>query len=191
MRRRFGWRAALALALAALGVASVGEAALLHAKARLGQALIARAWQRIQGGEEAVRPWPWADTRPVARLQVPAHGVDVFVLAGGTGHSLAWGPGHLAGSAPVGAPGNAILGGHRDTHFAFLRSIEIGETILTEDGAGSSRSYRVVESFVTHERDARVLAPSEKTRLSLVTCWPFDALLPGGPLRYVVVAEAP
>ena len=26
--------------------------------------------------------------------------------------------------------------------------------------------------------------------LTLVTCWPFDAVAPGGPLRYVVVAEA-
>ena len=48
MRRRIGWRGGLALALAALGVASVGEAALLHAKARLGQALIARAWLRAE-----------------------------------------------------------------------------------------------------------------------------------------------
>jgi sortase A len=26
--------------------------------------------------------------------------------------------------------------------------------------------------------------------LTLVTCYPFDAINPGGPLRYVVVAEA-
>jgi hypothetical protein len=26
--------------------------------------------------------------------------------------------------------------------------------------------------------------------LTLVTCWPFGAIAPGGPLRYVVVAEA-
>ncbi len=27
------------------------------------------------------------------------------------------------------------------------------------------------------------------TRLTLVTCWPFDALRAGGPERYVVIAE--
>jgi sortase A len=26
--------------------------------------------------------------------------------------------------------------------------------------------------------------------LTLVTCYPFDALVPGGPLRYIVTAEA-
>jgi sortase A len=188
MRRRL--RVALAVLLALLGASSLGEAARLHAKAWLGQRLIARAWQRLQRGEEAPRPWAWADTWPVARLEVPAHGVDLIVLAGATGHTLAWGPGHLAGTAPVGAPGNAVVAGHRDTHFAFLRELRAGDEIRSEDAAGSARVYRVVRSFVTDERDAAVAAPSDDTRLTLVTCWPFDAPLPGGPQRYVVVAAA-
>ncbi len=35
--------------------------------------------------------------------------------------------------------------------------------------------------------------PSPETaerRLTLVTCYPFDAIVPGGPLRYLVFAEA-
>jgi sortase A len=28
------------------------------------------------------------------------------------------------------------------------------------------------------------------TALVLLTCWPFDALVPGGPLRYVVTGRA-
>jgi sortase A len=28
------------------------------------------------------------------------------------------------------------------------------------------------------------------TRITLVTCYPFDALRPGGPQRYVVFADA-
>jgi len=192
VKRRLGWRGALALGLAAVGVASVSEAARLHGKAHLGQLLIERAWQRIQQGEqggEAARPWPWADTWPVARLQVPAHDVDVFVLAGGTGSTLAWGPGHLAGTARVGGPGNAVVGGHRDTHFAFLRDLDRGAVIRTEDTSGGVRIYRVVRSFVTHSYDTRVLAPTDEPRLTLVTCWPFDSPLPGGAHRYVVVAE--
>jgi len=182
-------RNVLVLTLLVLGAASLGEAARIHAKAWLGQRLIARAWQKMQGGEEAARPWPWADTWPVARLEVPAHGVDLLVLAGSTGRTLAWGPGHLVGTAPVGAPGNAVVGGHRDTHFSFLRVLEVGTRIRTEDVAGRVQVYRVAESFVTHDRDARVLAPTEDAQLTLVTCWPFDAPIPGGPQRYVVVAE--
>ena len=35
-----------------------------------------------------------------------------------------------------------------------------------------------------------VLGPTRDAVLTLVTCYPFDAIKPGGPLRYVVVAEA-
>ena len=34
----------------------------------------------------------------------------------------------------------------------------------------------------------RVLLDAGDDRLTLVTCYPFDARVPGGPLRYVVVA---
>ena len=67
--------------------------------------------------------------------------------------------------------------------------IEAGTEIRTEDGAGVRRSYRVTERYVTHERDAEVLAPSDEPRLTLVTCWPFDTPVPGGPERLVVVAR--
>jgi len=186
---RGGWRDAVAWGLLLVGLVILGEGLALGAKARLGQWLIQQAWHAKQRGEEAPPPWPWADTRPVARLEVPAHGVDLIVLAGGTGHTLAWGPGHLAGTAPVGAPGNAVIGGHRDTHFAFLETLATGTEIRTRDGAGQERVYHVEERYVTDERDAAVLAPSEEPRLTLVTCWPFDTPVPGGPERFVVVAR--
>ena len=113
MLRRPGLRRWTVLVLAGLGVASLGQAAWIHAKAGLGQLLIARAWERTRGeGREMAKPWPGADTWPVARLQVPELGVDRFVLAGGQGRTLAWGPGHLAGTAhPGGAAVRANEGG--------------------------------------------------------------------------------
>jgi sortase A len=186
---RGGWRDAITWGLLLIGVLILGEGLAMGAKAKLGQWLIQQAWQTKQRGEEAAPPWPWADTRPVARLEVPAHGVDLIVLAGGTGHTLAWGPGHLAGTAPVGAPGNSVIGGHRDTHFSFLRGIETGAEIRTESADGRNRVYHVIDRYVTHERDAQVLAPSDDAQLTLVTCWPFDTPVPGGPERYVVVAR--
>jgi sortase A len=48
----------------------------------------------------------------------------------------------------------------------------------------------VRETAVVDHRDTRPLLPSASPRLTLVTCWPFDAVRPGGPLRWVVVAEA-
>lgn len=190
-RRGLRWRLLLAAISGALGVASLGEAAWMEAKAELGQYLIGRAWERSQRGEEAPQPWPWADTQPVARLWVPAHGVELLVLEGGTGHTLAWGPGHLAGTAPVGASfGNAVVAGHRDTHFGFLAELRPGDDIRVEDVEGERRVYRVARSYITHDADSGVLETTETPRLTLVTCWPFDAPLPGGSERYVVEAVA-
>src|SRR5690348_18392875 len=82
---RGGSRPALLLAgvLAAAGAWQLGSAGWLFAKAELAQILLARAWQRTLAGEAEALPWSWADTWPVARLEAPEHGVDLYVLAGG------------------------------------------------------------------------------------------------------------
>ena len=60
----------LALLLLALGLWQLGGAALIHGKAWLAQRLLDRAWAATLAGGHEVKPWPWADTWPVARLQV-------------------------------------------------------------------------------------------------------------------------
>jgi sortase A len=184
----------LRLALAALCVLVAfwhgGQAAYVHAKAALGQALLMRAWQTSHARGEAVKPWPWADTHPVARLRAPQRGVDLLVLAGANGRTLAWGPGHLDGTAVPGMRGNAVVTGHRDTHFAFLRDVAPGDTLVVETAAGAMRRYRVERTFVAHRSALALPADGHSTTLALVTCWPFDAVDPGTPLRYAVVARA-
>jgi sortase A len=167
-----------------------GHAMWIEAKARLAQHLVRRAWAEEQAGGGDVRPWPWADTHPVARLVVPGQDVDLLVLDGASGRTMAFGPGHMSGTPLPGEVGNAVVSGHRDTHFAFLRELEEGDEILTEDPAGRRRRYRVVGSFVTDQRDVEALAPTSWARLTLVTCWPFDGSTPGGRGRFVVVADA-
>lgn len=183
-------RAACAALGGALGVALLAWGVWIPAKAALAQVLLARAWVRVQHGEPSARPWPWADTTPVARLSVPAHGASAIVLEGATGRTLAFAPGHLSGSARPGAPGHSVVAGHRDTHFAFLRDLVVGDVVRVERPDGVERRYSVVELAVVHERDATVLAPTDRDSLTLLTCFPFDSPRPGGPLRYVAYAEA-
>jgi sortase A len=173
--------------------ATFGAIALLHgswipAKAVVAQLLLERAWTETVAGGGSARPWPWADTQPVGRLELPDHGVDLVVLAGASGRTLAFAPGHLTGSAALGAPGNAVIAGHRDTHFRFLPALVRGDEILAHGSDGRVHRYRVVTAGVVHERDASVLDPFAGAVLTLVTCYPFDTPVPGGPLRYVVVA---
>lgn len=192
MRRRA--LATLSLALGLAGVACFGHGAWILAKAELAQVLLERAWQKTLAGGTRVRPWPWADTYPVARLRAPGQDDAEIVLAGATGEALAFGPGHLAGSAPPGAAGNTVLAGHRDTHFEFLRELEPGDLVELATADGRVHRYAVESAEVLHETETEVLegddGPNAEKRLTLVTCWPFDALVPGGPLRWVVRARA-
>ncbi len=110
-------------ALLALGFWQLGQGAYIPAKAWLAQELMQRAWLRVSAGEDRAAPWPWADTWPVARLSAKSHDVDLIVLAGGSGRTLAFGPGHLGASALPGEVGNMIIAGHRDTHFALSCAI--------------------------------------------------------------------
>ncbi len=176
--------------LAGVGLWQLGQGAWIYVKARLAQRLLQRAWARTLRGEPEARPWPWADTWPVARLQVPAHGVDLIVLAGVSGRTLAFGPGHAPGSAVPGAPGTAIVAGHRDTHFRFLERLKQGDEIIVEVPGLRRSRLRVQETSVVDSRTAVIRTEDRSAGLVLVTCYPFDAVRPGGALRYVVTASA-
>ncbi|UCE88716.1 MAG: class GN sortase, partial [Pseudomonadota bacterium] len=75
----------LAGALALPGAWQLGHGAWIYAKAVLAQHLLHSAWQhtlaqRAVSSQPRILPWPWADTWPVARLQVPRLDVDLVVL---------------------------------------------------------------------------------------------------------------
>jgi sortase A len=180
----------VAAGLAVAGLWHLGGGAWIYAKAALAQVLLEDSWERTRKGEDKARPWPWADTWPVARLRVPRLDVSVIVLEGASGRTLAFGPGHHQGTPLPGRPGNSLISAHRDTHFRFLKDLEPGDEIRVEGAAGTSRRYRVTGAAIVDRREARLAADDDRPRLTLVTCYPFDAVVPGGPLRYLVFAEA-
>lgn len=176
------------LALLLLSAWELGQGLYIHAKAALAQELIECSWQHALAGKGVRKPWPWADTWPVARLDAPAQGVRLYVLEGASGRTLAFGPGHVTGTAAAGESGNTVLSGHRDTHFRFLAGLQVGNLLTLEDRRGVRHSYRVTGTRVVDKHDTRALYSSDHAQLTLVTCYPFDAIVPGGPLRYIVVA---
>ncbi|MEO1936419.1 MAG: class GN sortase [Myxococcales bacterium] len=173
--------------LGLLGLALVANGLWIPVKAELAQLLIKASWQRVQQGEDRSRPWPWADTWPVARLVAPRLDKDLYVLAGATGQSMAFGPAHVSSSSPPGGPDNIVLAGHRDTHFAFLQDLVEGDELVIETENGVDR-YRVDGRRVVHESRTELLLPTGRAELTLITCFPFGRILPGGPLRYVISA---
>lgn len=179
----------LVACLLCFGFWQLGQGAYIPAKAWLAQGLMQRAWTRSASGETHATPWPWADTWPIARLTARSGQVDLIVLAGGTGRTLAFGPGHVSASAMPGERGNAVIAGHRDTHFQFLKDIELGELLNVESSEGPKHVYMVVGIDIVDSRTGSLLLDTDAAVMSLVTCYPFDAQQAGGPLRYVVTAR--
>ncbi|MGH8496518.1 MAG: class GN sortase [Gammaproteobacteria bacterium] len=175
--------------LLGVGIVQFGAGAYIHAKAWLAQELLVAAWEKSLAGQQHVKPWPWADTWPVARLRMPERGVDLIVLSGITGRTLAFGPGHMQGSALPGQRGNSVLGGHRDTHFEFLRDVVVNDRFSVETAGGESGWYQVVDAGAEDSRASSIRLDTDAAMLTLVTCFPFDAVDPGGPMRYVVTAQ--
>lgn len=179
----------LVACLLCFGFWQMGQGAYIPAKAWLAQELMQRAWMKTSAGETRVAPWPWADTWPVARLTARSGDVDLIVLAGSSGRTLAFGPGHLGASVLPGEVGNSVIAGHRDTHFRFLKDTKPGERISLETTAGEKLKYEVVATDIVDSRHGSLLLDTPTETLSLVTCYPFDAREAGGPLRYVVTAK--
>lgn len=177
----------LAVILALAGVILAGAGSWIHVKAWLSQVLLRAAWERTLNGATDARPWPWADTRPVARLVVG--GEDSIVLEGSNGRALAFAPGHVEHTARPGEPGNCVITAHRDTHFAALRHVRAGDVISVQRPDGRWFRYRVDGRRVVDERETWVTRSTGEATLTLITCWPFEAIVAGGRERLVVTAR--
>jgi sortase A len=176
-------------ALIALAVALLAAGFWLPAKAELAQHLLNRAWQRTAHGDAMARPWPWADTHPVARLKLPDSDEPLTVLAGASGRNLAFAPALLDGSAPPGTHGVTVIAGHRDTHFRRLATLALGDVVTLERPDGSVFTYEVANLDVIDSERAELRLDADESIIVLVTCYPFEAVTPGGSLRYVVTAR--
>jgi sortase A len=175
--------------LLVLSLWQLGAGSYVYAKAKVAQWLMHEAWKKTLKGERNVKPWSWADTWPVSRLIVPEHDIDVYILQGSSGRTLAFGPGHMPNTPLPGDPGNSVVGGHRDTHFRFLQDVRIGDIFIIETPDSMRIKYQVSErSIVDHNDTAQVLDQADD-ELTLVTCYPFDAIIAGGNLRFVVEAR--
>jgi sortase A len=175
-----------------VGASLSSRAAYLHVKADLASLLIHRAWDARALRGEVRPPWPWADTHPIARLQIPRLAYDEIVLEDANSRTLAFGPGRLLSSAAPGESGNIVLAGHRTSWFKPLEGIKLGDTVELQWFDARThrliqRSYSVQEINVVSPEDVGLLTPTLDDALTLITCYPFNYSA-HSPQRYVIRA---
>jgi len=142
----------------------------------------------IVGPVQPVRPFPLEEAAlyswlyegspekgvPLARIVIPAIGVDRIVVEGVGVPELRKGPGHMADTAIPGQLGNAVISGHRTTWgapFNRIDELEPGDQIMVETMIGT-HTYEVVSSEVVWPSESWVTNQWDGAWLTLTTCTP-------------------
>ena len=178
-----------------LGVYQFSGGLYIFAKAELAQYLIAHAWHKnLQSGEQH-KPWPWADTHPVAELIIK--GKSWYVLAGASGRNLAFAPTHVSSTPEPGEIGNSVIVGHRDTQFNSLKRLQKGDLIEVKT-KHKRQKFKVTMLRIALHSQLEYMQSNinndtfdvDQSSITLVTCYPFNSVLPNPTHRYVVRAIA-
>lgn len=82
---------------------------------------------------------------------------------------------------------HTVLSGHRDTVFAGLGEMEIGDSVFLEYG-GQRYEYAVEKTWITDAEDRTVIIDKDEATLTLTTCYPFD-YIGYAPERYIIRAS--
>jgi len=181
-----GMAAVVALALG--GLILIAQGIYVHAKAMLAQVLLERAFAQALSSGTPSSPGPGPTPGRSHAWSCRGSAKSAIVLAGASGQALAFGPGQLERTPEIGEEGTAVYAAHRDTHFAFLADVRVGDAVEVTRRDGKVFRFRVTGASVVRFDHSGIDPYSSGRRLVLSTCWPLNARTQG-PLRYVVHAE--
>jgi len=136
---------------------------------------------------EGMTPIAARDKFPLGKIEIGRLGIEALILEGTNERSLRRAIGHLSGTSLPGEKGNVVLAGHRDTFLRSLRKIQKGDEIGITTLAGLYQ-YRVDDIKIVGPNDTYVIAPSDDSILTIVTCYPFYFVGPA-PKRFIVRAR--
>lgn len=168
------------LLLLGLAAWQLGRAGLLAAKAWAAPILIEHAWEESLQAGVVKRPWPWADSGPVARLEVPRLQLKRFILGGDNMRNLAFGP------VSQTFKNGMVLFGHRDTHFRFLQHLRLHDEVFIQNRIEGSQKWIVAGLEVANSNQIYVPQEEGRGQLVLITCYPFSSLDPDTAQRFIV-----
>lgn len=165
--------------LLVISVGSAGKATYISTKAWVAQILLHHAWDTHDDTVITSKPWPWADFYPVAKLSLPTIEKDAIVLNSHSGQAMAFGPGLIQHD------NSYVLAGHRDSHFKMINELDFNDVVSLSFPTGEEFQGKVQSIQIIDTQEQENIIPPDNS-LVLITCYPFDSITAGGPLRYVV-----
>ncbi len=176
----------LALLLLAGGGYFSFQAIKIEVKAKLSQVLLEYTWNKSLKENKSYKPWPSFDGIPILKLEIPRYNISQIVLEGTSGQALAFGPAFHQETYLPSSKKITAISSHRDSHGEYIKNLEIGDILKLQDLDNNWHTYKIEEFFIVNVQEE--ININKKSRLLLITCYPFDALLSGTPLRYIVSA---
>ena len=145
--------------------------------------------KEIRNGYDPDAP---GDTRPSIEIAIAKINISAPMVWSASDNEksqlvdLKNGVSHFPGSAAPGQSGNMIISGHSSNYvwvkgnynyvFKNLNKLEIGDFIdvkvFQQNGRIITYHYKVSEKFVSAPDEEKIFQNSEKSSLSLSTCWP-------------------
>ena len=176
----------LALLLLAGGGYFSFQAIKIEVKAKVAQVLLDYTWNKSLKENKPYKPWSSFDGSAILKLEIPRYNISQIVLEGTSGQALAFGPAFHQESFLPSENKITAISSHRDSHGEYIKNLEIGDILKLQDLDKNWHTYKIEEFLIVNVKDAVTI--NKRNRLLLITCYPFEALLSGTPLRYIVSA---
>ena len=149
------------------------HASWLPIKGWLSEQLISYSWHQTIDLKQQIKPWPWADTYPIAELSFERLNKQVVVLNGGDPTTLAFSAGAIAPFNQARSTQAFVVAGHRDSHFSFLDEVVMNDIISLADKHGQSQLYQVEAIDIVDASTGELPVLADDSQLILITCYPF------------------
>ena len=179
----------LSAILAIAGLIFLFLAFKIEIKAKVAQYLLNNAWDKtIETGDE-YEPWPGFDGYPILKLSIPKFKLKQIVLSNTSGQSLAFGPSFHPETYLPKENKIIAISSHRDGHGYYIRDLKINDFVILEDKEDNKFTYKVKNFKIINVEDKDLQFNKKNSQLLLITCYPFDAVISGTNLRYIVFSE--
>lgn len=120
----------------------------------------------------------------VGKIIEPNTNKQIPIIMGATEENLLGGATLYDNGIFPGDKGTAIILGHRETTFGFLKNIKKSDIIEVQT-LNNLYKFKVRKTYITTPEDESILAQEEGPSMTLVTCYPFK-YVGSAPERFIV-----
>lgn len=122
----------------------------------------------------------------IGTLSIPVLSEEMPIIEGTGVTELENGVGHFVGSVLPGIEDNCVFSAHRDTYFARLGELKLGDQLIIYTSNGTF-TYQIQNIKIVDKDDRTVIVPTDSATLTLTTCYPFT-YFGNAPDRYIVTS---